>query len=167
MVSTDTATMMGYRKAPVTDRDCPRPAMMKENSPTWVWAAPARRDVSMVCPAARPPRVKNSSFPTMATTASSRIGRIYCTIIAGWTMKPTEMKNTPPNRFLQGVTRCSTRSAWTVPASRDPAKKAPSSVDSPMCWAKIAIKKHSARAKISSTSSFISTTSFFIMVGTR
>ena len=39
VVSTDTATMMGYRKAPVTFRDWPRPAMMKENSPTWVWEA--------------------------------------------------------------------------------------------------------------------------------
>ena len=82
-------------------------------------------------------------------------------------MKPTEMKKTAPKRFLQGVTRCSTRSAWTVPASKDPARKAPSSVDRPMRSASRAMRKHRAREKMSRTSSFIRPMSFFMAVGRR
>ncbi|CCY25648.1 uncharacterized protein BN469_00625 [Firmicutes bacterium CAG:114] len=103
----------------------------------------------------------------MAAPESSRMGPIYWAIMAGWTIKPTETKKTAPKRCLQGVTKCSTRSAWTVPASREPARKAPSSVDRPISWASRAMRKHSPREKTSSTSSFISPTSFFIRVGTR
>lgn len=100
-------------------------------------------------------------------TLSSRMGRMYCTIMAGWTMKPTETKKTAPKRFLQGVTRCSTRSAWTVPARREPARNAPSSVDRPISSASTAMRKHRPREKTSRTSSFMRPTSFFITVGTR
>ena len=82
-------------------------------------------------------------------------------------MKPTETKKTAPKRFLQGVTRCSTRSAWTVPARREPARNAPSSVDRPISSASTAMRKHRPREKTSRTSSFIRPTSFFITVGTR
>ena len=92
---------------------------------------------------------------------------MYLTIIAGSSIMPTERKNTEPNRSLTPEVRCSTRSACTVPASSEPAMKAPSAEEKPSAFASSTMPKQMPRELTSSVSSFISGVALFISVGSR
>ena len=120
-----------------------------------------------VWPDSSTPSEENSSFPTMVTTVSIRMGQMYFTTAPGSSIIPTEMKNTAPNRSLTPEVRCSTRSAWTVPASSEPARNAPSAEEKPSASARSTIPKQMPSDTISSVSSLISLDALFSSVGSR
>ena len=105
--------------------------MMNANSPICVRENPDSMATLSVCPDTSMPKVPNTIMPTMTTAESIRIGAAYSTITSGFTIMPTEMKNTDPKRSLTGTTTCSMRSAKLVPARIEPMMKAPSAREKP------------------------------------
>ena len=74
VVSTDTATAMGYRKLLVTLSVNPSEAMINENSPICERLIPDCTDVLSDCPAIKAPAVTNNGFPISKTTVAEMIG---------------------------------------------------------------------------------------------
>ena len=103
----------------------------------------------------------------MVTSVRMRMGTAYFTTAPGFSIIPTEMKNTAPNRSLTPAVRCSTRSAWTVPASSEPAKNAPSAEEKPSASASSTMPKQMPNDTMSSVSSLISLDALFSSVGSR
>ena len=96
-----------------------------------------------------------------------RMGILYLTIMAGSIIMPTEMKKTVPNRSLMPFVMCSTRSAWTVPASRDPARNAPSAEEKPSLSASSTMPKQMPRETIRRVSSVMSFVALRMIVGRK
>ena len=88
------------------------------------------------------PAVPNTIIPTITTTARNATVPRYSMIISGFTIIPTEIKNTAPNRSFTGFITCSMRSACTVPANIEPITKAPSAIENPLLAENTAIAKH-------------------------
>ena len=97
----------------------------------------------------------NMSLKTIASSAIGTIDFQFDAITEGSTIIPTDRKKMAPKRsFIPEVTRL-TSSAWTVPAIRDPAIKAPSSMEKPSLLASRAIEKQSPMDRTASISSLM------------
>ena len=153
MVSTETATMIGYMRGSSTPRLMPSEAMMNENSPICVSVNPLSMATRRFWPVTSIPSVPNNIMPVITTAASSRISHQYSASTVGSTIMPTEMKKTEPKRFLTGVMTFSILSATTVPAKMEPITKAPSSSENPHATLNMAIAKQRPMATTSIVSS--------------
>ncbi len=79
VVSTETATAIGYRKSLVTFSDSPSDAMMKENSPICASPMPTLSDEPRSLPATNVPNVHATTFPKITTMEITTMGSAYFT----------------------------------------------------------------------------------------
>ena len=156
MVTTETATTMGYRKLLVTPRDTPRVAMMKENSPICDSEKPLWTAVFSGWPDRSTPSMAKNGWPMMTVRVMMRMGSQYWAIMAGSTIMPTDTKKMAPKRSLTGFTSRSMCSASRVSARMEPMMKAPKAAEKPVLAAMTTIIKQSPSAATSRVSSFIS-----------
>ena len=133
----------------------PSEAMIKANSPICASEQPQRTARCRLWPESSTPSEDITSLPTIVTSVRIRIGTRYFTIIAGSISMPTDRKKTLPKRSFTPEERCSTRSACTVPAISDPARKAPSAEEKPSFSARSTMPKHKPSELSSSVSSFV------------
>ena len=87
--------------------------------------------------------------------------------MAGSIIMPTEMKKTVPNRSLMPLVMCSTRSAWMVPAIRDPETKAPSAEEKPSLSASSTMPKQMPKETMSRVSSVMRDAALRMMDGRK
>ena len=113
------------------------------------------------------PIVENIICPKIVTTVITRIGSQYPDNIEGSTIMPTDTKNIAPNIFFIGVTSVSIRSAETVPAIIDPARKAPRADENPILFAITTMRRHMPIDTTMAVSSFMSFLTFERNVGMR
>ena len=163
----DTETMMGYRKSSMTPKLIPTVAIMKENSPIWPKHRPALTELRRLSPESSMPKPELNDLSRTTTIVMTRICHQYWTNTDGFTIIPTDTKNTAPNRFLIGVVNLWIISASSVSARMEPMMKAPSAEEKPAVLASQTMRKHSPTANTVKVSSVMNFLAHLSIVGTR
>ena len=152
MVSTETATAIGYRNRLVTFRFWPSEAMMKENSPIWASPIPTRREVRVSWPDKKVPKVQLATCPTITARLITTIGFQYCASSTGSIIRPMATKNTALNMSRTGSISASIRWISRDSAITAPMRKAPSATLYPSFRARRDRPKHSPSTVTNSVS---------------
>jgi hypothetical protein len=107
-------------------------------------------------PESREPTVALTDWPSTTTAEISSTTGQCSESMSGSSIMPTDTKKMAPKRSFTGFTKCSIRSACTVPASSAPMMNAPKAALKPALAAITTMIRHRAMAVISKVSSFIS-----------
>mmetsp|Transcript_24251 Transcript_24251/g.79055 ORF Transcript_24251/g.79055 Transcript_24251/m.79055 type:complete len:268 (-) Transcript_24251:2308-3111(-) len=104
----------------------------KANSPPGARKAPARTEASTERPKTGPTTASTASLPKMSAAIKPRMGTMLFTRRLRSIVMPIVMKKRPRRSPRNGAMSASTCSAYSVSATRSPARKAPSSIESPI-----------------------------------
>ena len=145
----------------------PKEVIINANSPTCARENAPCTDVFNDFQDTIKPKQEKATLPIITINVITKIGQAYCPNNAGFTIMPTDTKNTAPKKSFNGFITCSIFSVKDVSAKIEPIINAPNADEKPEYVANHTIPKHNPIVVKSKISSFSNFSIFFRNVGTK